>query len=221
MNKFFFIITVLALFSSCKDIASEEPSGNNYYFENPQPINDSELSKMPNKFLGLYMSSDSVYLDFKENMILKENFYRFKISKKSLDSIKDIFEIRNGKFISKSSNEIFESKSIGDSIELSDKNIDTLFMFSNTQKAKRINGHLVLNEKDSIFWRVKWITLDKKILKITQIYSEEDLKKMDSITKIQSKMIDSTSFIINPSRREFKNIFELKNIGFEQQFRKI
>ena len=41
---------------------------------------------------------------------------------------------------------------------------------------------------------------------------------MDSITKIKSKMIDSTAFIINPSRREFKKFLVCKKFGYEQQF---
>ena len=75
MKKYIFLLGLLAFFS-CKQ--REEPSGLSFYFENPQPINDAELSKIPNKFEGLYINSDSVYLNFKENIILKESFYKFK-----------------------------------------------------------------------------------------------------------------------------------------------
>ena len=204
--KFYFCMLIIGFtVMSCKDIAVSE---NNYYFENPQPINDSELSKIPNKFEGIFMNSDSVFLNFKENMILREIFFRFKINKKELDSLKK-------------SQDIYNYRLLKDSIELSRKKIDTFFIFSNSQKAKRINGHLILNEKDSIFWKIKMLSLDKNVLTIRYIYSEKDLKKIDSISKIKSKKIDSSSYIITPSRREFKKILDLKNLEYKQEFKKI
>ena len=44
---------------------------------------------------------------------------------------------------------------------------------------------------------------------------------MDSITKIHSKKLDSTSFIISPKRKEFNQFFKLKKFGFDQEYRKI
>jgi hypothetical protein len=101
------------------------------------------------------------------------------------------------------------------------KNIDTLFFFSETKKAKRINGDLILNEKDSIYWKVKMLSLNKNTLNIKVLYSDEDLKRMDSITKIHSKKIDSLSYIISPSRSEFKKFSKVKNFGFNSKFVKI
>ncbi len=72
MKKYISILSLLLIFS-CKK-AEPIPSGLNFYFENPQPINDAELHKIPNKFIGLYMNSDSVYLNIKEDIILKESF---------------------------------------------------------------------------------------------------------------------------------------------------
>jgi SpoU rRNA methylase family enzyme len=160
-------------------------------------------------------------LNVKENIILTEKNHKFYLNKKHLNSLKDGFEIVNGKFISKISKEIYNYRELKDSIELTNKDVDTFFIFSNTQKAKRINGNLVINEKDSVFWSVKLINLDKKNIKITQIYSASDLKKMDSITKNKSTMIDSSSFIIKPSRKEFSKFINLKNFGDQQKFKKI
>jgi hypothetical protein len=89
------------------------------------------------------------------------------------------------------------------------------------QKAKRFDGQLVLNYKDSIYWKVKSIRLEKNMLKIKYIYSEEDLKRIDSLTKVKSTMIDSSSFIIRPSRNEFKHILNLKKVGEELGFKKV
>jgi hypothetical protein len=219
MRKYFLILGLLFVVS-CKR-AESEPFGLSFYFENPQPINDSELSKIPNKFRGIFLNSDSIYVSIKEKIILREYYNRFRFHKSELDSIKDGFDLVGSQYISKLDKEVYDYKYVGDSVEFSNKQIDTFFVFSNTQKAKRIDGQIVLNYKDSIYWKINAISLEKNILKIKCIYSEEDLKKMDSLTKIKSAIIDSSSFIISPSRSEFKQILNLKNLGDEQEYRRV
>ena len=218
MKKYCLIVVLLLVFS-CKK--SDEPAGLSFYFDNPQPINDSELSKIPSKFQGLFMNSDSVFLNIKENIILKESFYKFKFHKKDMDSLKNEFVFSNGKCIAVYNNEKFDYRQLKDSIEFFKKEIDTFFIFSNFQKAKRINGQLVLNTKDSIFWKIKLINLEKDVLKVKYIYSNEDLKRLDSVTKEKSKMLDSTSFVIKPTRKEFKYIINIKPLGEVVQYRKV
>ena len=41
------------------------------------------------------------------------------------------------------------------------------------------------------------------------------------MTKVKSTMIDSSSFIIKPSRNEFKRILNLKKLGGEFEYRKV
>ncbi|WP_396145129.1 hypothetical protein [Flavobacterium sp.] len=220
MKKLALLFVLLFLMISCKQ--SEVPTdGNNFYFENPQPINDSELSSIPNKFKGIYMSEDSIFLNITNNMIFSEREYKFKFHKNQLDSLKEYFDVVDGKYISKDKKEIFNSKKVRDSIEFASKNIDTIFQLSDMQKAKRINGFLVLNQKDSIYWKVKLISLNKNTLAIKQLYSEDDLKRMDSITKIHSKKLDSLSYIISPSRKEFKSFNEIKDFGYDSKFIKV
>lgn len=217
MKKYFLILILLFVFS-CKNA---EPGGLNFYFENPQPINDSELSRIPNKFQGIFMSSDSVFLNIKENIILKESFYKLKFHRRDMDSLKNGFIISDKKFISKEDNEEFDYRQLKDSIELCKKETDTFFILSNSQKAKRFDGQLVLNMKDSIFWKIKSIRLENNILKIKYIYSKDDLKRIDSLTKVKSTMIDTTSFIIKPTRREFKKIINLKYLGEDIEYHKV
>ncbi|MES2574966.1 MAG: hypothetical protein V4572_08485 [Bacteroidota bacterium] len=218
MKKYFLLMGLLA-FASCKKVA--EPYGLNFYYENTQPINDSELSKFPSKFRGLYMNSDSVFINVKEKEILIENYYRFKFHKSTMDSLKQEFKFYNGKYFAKMNNKVYDSKIIGDSIELLNKQVDTFFVFSNTQKAKRFDGKLILNYKDSIYWKVKSIHVENNVLKIKYIYSEEDLKRIDSLTKVKSTIIDSSSFIIRPSRNEFKRILNLKKLGEDREYKKV
>ena len=219
MKKYILVLGLLA-FLSCKR-AEEAPSGLSFYFENPQPINDAELSKIPTKFQGLFMNSDSIYLNIKDNIILKESYDKFRFHKNEFDSIKLNFDKVGDKYISKFNKDVYEAKYLKDSIEFSNKQIDTFFMFSNTQKAKRFDGQLVLNYKDSIYWKVKPIRLEKNMLTIKYIYSEEDLKRIDSLTNVKSTMLDSSSFIIKPSRNEFKRILNLKHLGSDIEYKKI
>lgn len=219
MKKYFFLLGLLFVIS-CKR-AEAEPFGLSFYFENPQPINDSELSKFPSKFRGVFMSSDSVYIDIKENIILQEYINKFRFHKKGFDSIKNAFDLVGNQYVSKYNKDVFNYRYLGDTVEFSNKQIDTFFIFSDVQKAKRINGQLVLNYKDSMYWDIKAINLEKNMLKIKHIYSEEDLKRIDSLTKVKSTMIDSSSFLLKPSRNEFKRILNLKMLGETREYKKV
>ena len=137
-----------------------------------------------------------------------------------MDSLKTEFNFANGKYISKTNNTVFDYKMVGDSIEFSSREIDTIFIFSESQKAKRINGFLILNEKKSKYWEVTFVNLNKNNLEFKHLYAENDLRRMDSITKIHSKTIDSTTFIITPTRREFGKFLQLKDFGYQQAYSK-
>lgn len=220
MKKTYIFILIIFSIVSCKK-AKNHPEGNTFFFENPQPINDSELKSFPNKFIGLYVNSDSLFLRINSNLVVTEFEYKFRFHKTKLDSLKNEFVIKNGKYIQKNTNEEYELKTVGDSIQFSTKNRDTLFIFSDSNKAKRMFGQLVLNEKDSIYWKIKTIILKNNILTIKQPYSETDLKSMDSITKIHSSQLDSTNYIIKPSRSEFKKFLKLKKFGYNRNFKRI
>lgn len=164
------------------------------------------------------MNSDSTYIRIEDDRILRENFYKFKIHKNFLDSLKQEFDLIDNQLINKKTHEKWLYTKKGDSLELSNTYIDTLFRFSLNEKAKRIDGQLVLSSKDSIFWNIKTIALEKNILKIKHIYLREDLIKLDSITKIKGKQLDSTTYLIKPTRREFKKILKIKNLGTDEEY---
>ena len=168
MKNLLILLATTLLVSSCKERAI--PVGNTYYFLEPQPINDSELNSIPNKFIGLYVNEDSIYLNVSRKLITNESFFKFRIHKNSLDSISDKIVKVNVKYRFKDKTTFLEDKIIGDSIEFSQKEIDTLFVFSNKQKAKRINGKLVLSVKDSIYWQSKLVYLNKNELIIKYLY---------------------------------------------------
>ncbi|KUJ59983.1 hypothetical protein AR687_20395 [Flavobacteriaceae bacterium CRH] len=215
------LVLIISIFSCRKADAPAKESGFDFCFENPQPVNDSELDHFPNKFKGLYMSKDSTFLRIEEDRIIKESFYKFKFHKNFLDSIKGSYEFTDGKIIDKETNKKIDFLIKGDSIEIINKYTDTLFRFSYYEKAKRINGQLVLSRKDSIFWNIQLLNFQNNTLKITDIYLPEDLKKLDSVTAIKAQIVDSMSYLIRPTRREFKNILKIKNLGTDQEYHKL
>ncbi|MCM0666424.1 hypothetical protein [Flavobacterium tyrosinilyticum] len=222
MKKAVLIIAITVLIVSCKKAdATAESGGLTFCFENPQPIDDSELNSFPSKFKGLYMNPDSTFLRIDDNGIFREYYFKFKVHRQKLDSLKSEYDLIDGKLITKDRKDKFDVLKKGDSIELSQRDTDTLFRLSYNQKLKRINGQLVLSIRDSVFWKIKTITLEKDILKIKNFYLQEDLKKFDSVTAIKSKMLDSLSYLIKPTKKEFKNILKIRNLGYDQEYKKV
>ena len=216
------IFSLVFLLISCKNSSDEACDETNLVFENPQPINDSEINRIPHKYAGRFINSDSTYLTILENCIYNENFYKNKVSYTELDSLKKEFKFEKEKLVDKDNAKIiFNYRFLKDSIELTYPKVDTVFAFSNFQKAKRINNQLVINEKDSVFWKVKVVSIKNNLLKIKYFSFSNDLKKIDSITRIKSKLVDSTKCILKPSRNEFKKIINSKTIGHEIEYKKL
>ena len=53
------------------------------------------------------------------------------------------------------------------------------------------------------------------------IYLPEDLKKLDSVTAIKGKMLDSLCYLIKPTRTEFKSLLNIKNLGEDNEYVKL
>lgn len=222
MKKIFLILTLIVISSSCKKAdAAADYDGVKFYFENPQPINDSELNSFPSKFKGLYRSKDSTFLRIEEDRILREYFLKFRVHRKEMDSLKSEYNLVDGKLITSDTKDKFDIKVVGDSIELFQKIEDTLYRLSYNEKVKRINGQLILSTRDPLFWQIEMISLEKNVLKFKSIYLPQDLQKLNSITAIKGKMLDSLSYLIKPTRKEFKNILKIKNLGNDREYTKV
>ncbi|TPG43895.1 lipoprotein [Flavobacterium pectinovorum] len=222
MKKIILILVLLVVLTSCKK--ADRPACDScltFYFENPQPNNDSELTGFPAKFKGLYMNSDSIFIRIEEDRILRESYFKIRIHKNELDSLKQEFDIENHQLVEKATHKKLDLLVKGDSLEIVSKDIDTIFRFSLNNKAKRINGQLVLSRRDSIFWNVQFLSIEKNTIKFKNIYEKEDLKKLDSVTQIKGIMLDSTSYLIKPTRREFKDILKIKDLGTDLQYDKV
>lgn len=221
MRKAIISLALTLTMMSCKQTEDLTEEGLKFYFENPQPINDSELSKIPSKFVGDYVNNDSVHFEIREKLILLVYNNWVVFQRNELDSLKKEGIVYSGGNFLTNNGDIYPVKNYGDSIAIHSVSYDTVFKFKKNQKAKRINGKLILSYKDSIYWRVKCISLDKGILSVMHFASYEDIRKLDSITNIKSQTIDSSLYIFKPSRSEFKRILKTKNLGYVRQYKKI
>jgi hypothetical protein len=138
-----------------------------------------------------------------------------------MDSLKSEYNLVDGKLITSDTKDKFDIKVVGDSVELSQKIEDTLYRLSYNEKVKRINGQLILSTRDSLFWQIEMISLEKNVIKFKSIYLPQDLQKLNSITAIKGKMLDSLSYLIKPTRKEFKNILKIKNLGNDREYTKV
>lgn len=216
MKKYISILAVI-IFCSCKEI----PAENSLYFTEAQPISDSQLKKIPSKFTGIYFMKDSVFLNINKSMIAYQYDYDVKIHENQMDSLKDEIIFKENKFFLKSTDEVLKSKKIGDSISLNLKYLDTIFAFSKKNIAKRINGKLILSTKDSVYWRIKILTLDENTIKIQELYADSDLKIFDSICNIKGEQIENSNVLVQPTRSEFAKILKVEGLGIERRFKKL
>jgi hypothetical protein len=218
-SKYFLLIPVLIFFISCKQADAVPYFGIEFLFKETQPINDRELSYLPNKFIGNYINQDSTYLIINDKIIYCKWVTKNQISFSEFDSLKDSLRIVQNRIYF--DNNFFEFRKLKDSIEISKIYYDTIFSFSDSNKAKRISGLVVLNTKDSIYWKLKILSLNKKTLNLITLVSDEDLERIDSLSKIKVQKIDSTKNLIELSKLEFKKMLSLKKLGYIQEYKKL
>jgi len=220
MKKFIIAVVSLVLFS-CKEHKIEEVS-TYFYFDSPQPVNDSELNSFPPKFRGVYAYKD-MQMHIEKKFIYNSYREELKVAKTTLDSMKDIITykegnrvvIKAGKYI-----EEYNMKDEGDSLYLYRWRNDTVFRFSPTQKAKRVNGQLVLSTKDSIYWQVRMLSIKKDTLSWKYFTSIHDYIALKPIVKDMSINADTTQVHIKPTRKEFTKILLLDSLA-TTKYRKV
>lgn len=216
--KLFFTLFILFLLFSCKQvdaIATET----DFSFIEQQPVNDRLINHFPRSIVGNYIDKDSTYLIVTNTNFIYKRVIKSNTSFEELEKIKDSSKVVGNRIYYK--NEFYEFRKLKDSIEISTIYYDTLFSISENQIAKKIKNSIVLNTKDSIFWKIKILNFDKNTLKIKTLTSFKDLDRIDSLSNTKVQKIDSTRNIIQLSRKEFKSMLKLKNFGYDQDFKKI
>lgn len=217
--KYLLLFSSILFFKSCKEAEAIPYYGIDFLFKEAQPINDREINHLPNKFIGSYINQDSTYLIIEDKIIYYKWITKNNMSYPDFNSLKDSLNIIDNKIYHEK--DIVEFRSLKDSIELTSFSYDTIFSLSEINKAKRIKGMIVLNIKDANYWSLKVLSLDKKVLSITYLVSDEDKIRLDSLSKIKVETIDSTKYVFELSNQEFKKMLDLKKFGYKQEYKKI
>ncbi len=217
--KIIFIASLTILFIGCKEKNAVPYYGIDFLFKESQPTKDRFIKNIPSEFIGNYSDTDSTQLIIDRKLVYYKWTNKDYISVSAFDSIKDSLRIVGNRAYTK--NDFFEFRKLKDSIEITTVNYDTVFRISNFQKAKRIKNTLVLNTQDSIYWKIKVLSLDGNTLMITSLVSEEDRNRMDSLSKINSYKVDATKIIFQVSKSEFRKMVSLKKLGYSKEFKKL
>ncbi len=207
------IVIICFLFCfSCKDKCVEFVFDQYLVFYKTQPENQDFLNKFPRKYRGTYSENDSLFYIINEKMITTELVSKIEIQKFEKDSIVKSIKLDNNNLkIIQNSNHYF----------LEEKSIDTLFEISPTQILKKLDKNLILNYQDSIYWKIQILTLDKDRLTINHIGGKLNRKRLDSISITKSIAIDSTYFLVNPSKTEIKKFMFLMDNSFQINYHKL
>ena len=204
---------------SCKKAEEVPYEGVVFLFNDIQPIDDNEIASIPNRFTGNYINNDSTYLIVGKKDVFYKWINKSKISFELFETLKDSMKLVQNKMYYKD-NSFFEYRMLKDSVEIKEIKYDTIFSISDNQKVVKMNRTFVLNTKDSIYWKLQLITFDKRNLKIKDLYSLDDIRRIDSLSKIKSTKIDSIKNLFQLSRKEFRTMLALKHLGFERNYRK-
>ncbi|MGL2964170.1 hypothetical protein ACSVH2_10165 [Flavobacterium sp. RSB2_4_14] len=217
--KYLLPIFSVLFFGSCKRADAVPYYGIDFLFKEAQPINDNELKQLPNKFIGNYINQDSTFLIIEKRLIYYKWITKNNISFLEFDALKDSMKIVKNRIYH--NNIFFEFRKLKDSVEITNTDYDTIFAISDSNKAKRIRGTIILNSKVSIYWKIKVLSLNNNDLKLMTLVSDEDLIRLDSLAKRKSLKIDSTKSVFNLSKPEFKKMLTLKKLGYIQEYNKL
>jgi hypothetical protein len=98
MKKCILSSVIVLSFVGCKESRIEHiVYDTNFYFDSPQPVNDSELDNFPVKYRGAYSAGeDTMYIDKKA--IYYSRYSLDTITKIELDSLKGIAEYKGNPY---------------------------------------------------------------------------------------------------------------------------
>jgi hypothetical protein len=204
--------TKLLIFTLCIFLFSCDE--NRIFFDKPQPEGIKNLEKLPNSYIGEYMDIDSTILKIDKNLITKTYKYYLLLKKQEIDTNKQL-KIENNYLINNLTNEKFLFRQVNDTFYIEEIKIDTIFNLSENNIAKKFKGNLVLNYKSDSVWKVEIFSLSKNILKQMELNSKDLFDKLSTISEneviIDSSKTDTLKMILKPTKKEFKEILDLKD----------
>lgn len=202
MKRLKFITTIIILTS----LFSCEPP---VTFKEPQPTDNDNLSKFPNRLQGQYLSlADNSILVIGDKLIQRIYDFDLKIHPSQLDSNS---RLSGDTIINLTTNTREVVKRDGDSLVTHIQYIDTLFQMDNDNVVRKFKGYYFLNKRyDKESWEVKKIELSKGQLVFSSISTKQDIENLKTITESTQDTVAPYKFAT--TKKQFKEF--IKNGGF-------
>ncbi len=187
------------------------------WFKVPQPEEGKNLKMFSESVIGKYQSAkdtliiriekDQIIREYRENMIMSKVEFREEVGDTISEDTSFAF----------ADNWQITIKSYRDSVKVFSKKDEELFKISETQILRQYKGYFFLNKKDTNdYWKVKILKLEGDTLEYDYILTEEDLKKIENITKVETytdTTEESTVYYLKPSKRELRKILRKRSQG--------
>lgn len=186
-------------------------------FEEPQPSGKSNLTQIPRKLKGIYLSNtDSTFLTINEEQVIERMDI---VTRTIIDSLDFDIDSTKIKELTPDSTQIVDGKYnlsfkflSGDSVIVYYAYRDTLFKISDDHILRRFKGHYFLNYKRAENnWTVRRLTLAKDELSFSKVRLSGDMEELKKLTEIEEIKSDSGKVVgykLNPSRKELKHIMK-------------
>jgi len=201
-----FIALSCLLLISCAD--------NAIYFDKTQPEGVENLTQMPFFYIGEYIDRDSNLLTISKNSIIRKNWSIYVFTQLEIDS-SNYLKIENNFIVNTETNEKLNFKKVKDTFFIENINIDTMFLMSENNVARKYKGNLILNFRYNELWSVEIFSLKKRTLQQMSLNSKELFDKLSVISENEvitdSVSSDTLQMILKPTKKEFKDILEIKD----------
>ncbi|MDY0103197.1 MAG: hypothetical protein RBS07_09655 [Lentimicrobium sp.] len=180
-------------------------------FTEPQPTGSVDLSKIPNKLQGEYLSlSDSSVLLINESVIQRNIDYEVKTH---LNQLGDNEQLLDDTLFNLTTHDKHPVKISGDSLVVSFHFIDTLFHISKQNVLRKFKGVYFLNLLyDKKSWEVRKMQLSKGELTVSNIKGQDDIKRLKEVAESIKDTVPPYEFTI--TRKQFRKF--IKKEGFSQ-----
>ena len=204
-----YLIAVLVIaFSSCTDPIT---------FDIPQPENTNNLTSIPEKLSGNYLSSDKCSIvSIDSNSIIRIYDYDEKELK---DSLVSSYVLKGDTLFSKQSENKIKVVIKGDTILRHIRFTDTIFSLKDSNIIRAFKGYYFLNtQRSQNAWVVQKLSLQNGILTIGQIEDRIGLKTLQEITNTEN---DTVSLPFSLTQKQFKKFLHKDGFSKEERFTRI
>jgi hypothetical protein len=178
-------------------------------FMEPQPTNTDNLSKIPKRLQGNFISlADNSTLAITDKLIQRICDFDHKFHSNQLDSN---YRLLGDTLVNLTSDEKTVIKRDGDSLVNHIHYIDTLFLMNYDNVVRKFKGYYFLNIRyNESSWEVKKVHLQKGRLIISSISTELDIENLKETIETPNDTVAPYNFIV--TKKQFKQF--VRNDGF-------